>query len=192
MLVSLLVMALQAATLATPAKDLPPPLTEGYFVDKGACPGEGCWLSGRMQWTRPAPVYDRPSPKARKIGALRANEWAEAVDREFHIAPSRGVVREPNSQADQLAKGDVVYIIGYEGEGWMTLWRAGDRLGWAAPDIEPNLADIAWDPAPKTRREPVMWVRIKRAKGVSGWVRDFEGLRCGGQMGRDDDCPPLP
>lgn len=191
MIVSVLAALILASTPAKPVADIPPPLTHGVFVDKGACPGEACGLSGKLQWTQPVPVYDRPSPKARKIGSLRANEWADVVEREFHFPPLRGVVVEPNSQANELAKGDVVYIIGYQGEGWVELWRSGQRLGWAESDIEPGLAEIAWDPVPQNRPEPVMWLKIKRTKGTTGWVNDLTGVRCAGMI-RDDGCPPLP
>ncbi|MDC7682921.1 hypothetical protein PQU92_06515 [Asticcacaulis sp. BYS171W] len=191
MLLSLLATLLLASTPAKPVADIPPPMTNGVFIDKGACPGEACALSGKLKWTQPVAVYDRPSSKARKIGALRANEWVEVVAREFHMAPTRGVVREPNGQAEQLARGDVVYIIGYQGEGWVELWRSGQRLSWAEPDIEANLAEIDWDTVSKTQPEPVMWVKVRRTKAASGWVRDFTNVRCGGQMDRDPDCPPL-
>ena len=198
---TLILLAALAAGPAQPAKaapvkpavaksiDRPPPMIDGIYIEEHACPGEGCYLKGRMQWMAKTRVYDRPGKAAKPIGWLAAKEWAEGIDSQYHTVPLRGVVTDPRGQKGQLARGDVVYIVSDQGEGAFTLWRSGRMVEWADEDLEPNDAKIAWDPLPKT--EPVLWLKVRRDKGPSGWVRDLEQTRCLGYQDRDEDCPKI-
>jgi len=201
MLVGLMVMALQAATPEAaappfkPAKvaihipDIPPPMTNGIYIG-GGCEGEGCYDLGLMQWTLKAAVYSRPARDAKRIGWIKPGEWAEGLSSQKHFVPRRGVVRDPQRQSDVLAKGDVVYYVFYEGEGFGELWRSGQYVYWGEPDVAPQDAVIEWDPIPPDRPEPVYWLEVKLANGRKGWVNGSDGVRCMG-WNRDDDCPPV-
>jgi hypothetical protein len=177
-----------AATNGAPG-DKPPPLINGVYVEKGACPGEGCDVGPRLKSRTAIAVYAEPSPKAKIVGKLRAGEWVRRLDQQMHLVPMRGVVEDPAKQGEQLAKGDIVYALLYQGEGCFDLWRRGARLDWCEPEsMGSDYATIRWDARAPTAPPDVFWIKIRRAKGGDGWIKDLSDVQC---LSRHDNegCP---
>ncbi|HVY90435.1 MAG TPA: hypothetical protein VG942_16330, partial [Hyphomonadaceae bacterium] len=129
--------AVAPAAVATPAApaaamqsaDQGPPTVNGVYVDKGACPGEGCYLKGKIKAYEAVDLFDKPDGAV--IGKLAVNEWVEIVNRENHLIPRRGVVR---TAAKHFAAGDVVYLLTSEGEGCFQTWSKGAVGSWCDPE----------------------------------------------------------
>jgi hypothetical protein len=175
----------------TAVASVEPPTVNGVYVEHGACPGEGCYLHGRIKAYEAVDLLERIGKDAPVIARIAANDWVEIVETEDRLIPSRGVVRKA---ADGLAEGDVVYMLGYEGEGCSAVWNKGAHTEWCDTGDEAG-SPIAWDPAPP-RTDPTLgfWVQVKLADGRTGWLSN-ESLRkfgCTGYQDRDADCPPLP
>jgi hypothetical protein len=180
--------AAAAASVATEA----PPTVNGMYVVKGACPGEGCYF-GRMQATKALDLYEAPGASPKVVGQLAASEWMDTVVTEDHFAPLRGVVR---TGGENFKAGDVVYRLGYEGEGCFEVWDKGQLKSWCdmGEQIPGDPGEVIdWDKAPAvTDGSEGLWVQVKSDKGAGGWLRDPEDVRCIGYQDRDADCPPLP
>ncbi|MFT3725362.1 MAG: hypothetical protein QM773_17470 [Hyphomonadaceae bacterium] len=116
----------EAPVASSTANAEAPPTVGGVFVDKGACPGEGCHF-GRMQAEKALDLYDAPGPAAKVIGQVAADEWMDTLTTEDRFAPVRGVVRKGG---ENFKAGDVVYRLGYEGEGCSTVWDKGQLKSW--------------------------------------------------------------
>lgn len=168
------------------APDATPPLTDGVYISKGICFGEGdCFRHWRA--IEPTPLHERPDPAAPVLATVAPDEWVETVEGQFRFMPLRGVVHTATKKPP-LAVGDVVYMLEPQGEGYYTLWRRGKTLDhdWAEGDEgEP----ITWDAAATPPSDVVLgwWVRLRRANGQSGWVKDPQ-FECMGQLQGSSDC----
>ncbi len=168
-----------------------PPTVNGMYVVKDACPGEGCYF-GRMQATKTLDLYNAPSPSPKVIGQVAAGEWMDTVLVEDHFPPLKGVVR---TSGESFKAGDVVYRLGYEGEGCFGVWDKGQLKSWCdlGEQIPGDVSDVIdWEAAAATDGSEGLWVKVKRDKGAGGWLRDPKDLRCIGMQDRDADCPALP
>jgi hypothetical protein len=164
-----------------------PPMVDGMHIQKGACPGEGCYF-GRMQARKALDIYDAPGKSPAIVGRLAEGEWVDAVATEDRYAPLKGVV---SSASTKFTPGGVVYRLGYEGEGCFDVWDNGPAAtSWC--DDSSGESDIAWQqtPPPADGSEG-FWVQVKRATGPGGWLREPIDLRCIGLQDRDADCPPV-
>ncbi|HOZ27283.1 MAG TPA: hypothetical protein PLH23_10590 [Hyphomonadaceae bacterium] len=161
-----------------------PPTVDGVFIQKGACPGEGCYLTGRIKAYEPVGLRAESRMGAAEVTQIAAGDWVDIAGTELRLIPARGTSR---------ASGDVVYRLGYEGEGCSTVWTRGSLGSWC-DDGDPSDDDIVWD-AETESADPTLgfWVEVKLPDGRTGWL-DEESLRkfgCTGYQDRDADCPPL-
>ena len=168
------------------APDMTPPLENGVYVSRGICFGEGsCFHHWRA--AEPVPLHERVDPASPIVATVAPDEWVEPVEGQYRFVPTRGVVRRATG-TPRLAVGDVDYRLEPQGEGDYGLWRRGETLDhdWAEGDEnEP----ITWDPDANPPAGSVLgwWVRIRRANGQSGWVKDPD-FECMGPLQGSSDC----
>lgn len=163
-----------------------PPTVDGIFIDGGACPGEGCYLEGKIKAREPAALYQHASNVAPAIATIEAEEWVEILGTEDRLIPVPGKVR---------ATGETVYRLGYEGEGCSTVWNKGQLSTWCDDDGDLSNDAIVWEEPPASSDPSLgFWVQVRRANGQTGWLADDSNgsFACTGYQDRDDDCPPLP
>ena len=184
-----------AAKAAAPAAsaDAGPVTEDGIYTFHNSCPGEG---SCYRYWRAEAKIELRADADgaAPVVATLAHGDWVELVDGFVRLVPTRGVVLRDDQD---LKKGDVVYIIGFQGEGIVDLWRRGETLSWQDEGAAEKV--VEWDKdKPNAARDAKLgwWVKLKTAKGTVGWVRDPSGFECIGQLQgsancRDDDGKPF-
>jgi len=180
--------------------DGPPVGADGLYNNMDACPGEGCSVSPWQRITTQTPLLEQPAPAASVVAMLPVGEWVRALNSVERWRPVRGVVvDEEQAQINlngpgPLLLGDVVYTIGYQGEGFVTLWRRGAEISWYPPGGEGSDAGgIRWDPIEPSQREADtangagFWIQAQREDGQSGWVR-AETVECLSGMDPTDAC----
>lgn len=170
----------------------PPPLVDGMYVAENACPGEGCYLKGRIRAHEATDLYDKPGKGAAVTGQVAAKEWVEILSTEAHVVPRRGVVSEARGQ---YATGDVVFLLTSQGEGRMDAWYKDTMTTWCDPDagVDPDSPPLDLPDVSQPIDGEGLWVKVKRKQGGEGWVKDvFSAFACTGYQDRDADCPPLP
>jgi hypothetical protein len=176
-----------SAAAATPAKPaLMPPMENGVYVAKGVCFGEGyCYSNWRAN--KIVQLRARPDPAAPIVATVKPKQWVEAVDGQLRLVPLRGVVRKTIA-SPPMKKGDVVYMLEPQGEGFYMLWHKGRTVehDWASGD--PN-EPIDWDKhaAPPNGAITGWWVQLKTKNGKMGWVKD-PSFECMGQLAGDANC----
>lgn len=182
----------QQQAAAAPVASDGPPLVDGLYVDVGACPGESCNLSGKIRALAATSLYDRAGKGAVISGEVPAGEWVEIAGTEMILVPLRGVVREARGL---YAAGDVIYLLTSQGEGCFDAWSKGALISWCDPDTGFDADSPVLDlPAPPA--QPVdpdgagLWVKVKRAQGGEGWVKDVYGsFDCSNPHDSGPDCP---
>lgn len=179
----------QAPAVAAPVNA--PPLVDGVYVAKDACPGEGCYLKGKIKAYDAVDLFDGAGSKT-AIGKIASGEWVEILGTEDRLAPRRGVVREA---LGRYAVGDEIYLLSSQGEGCMDAWAKGALTSWCDPDtgLEPENSPPLDFPDPVVEPEGLgLWVKVKLEQGKDGWISDVSAFACTGLQDRDADCPPLP
>jgi hypothetical protein len=170
----------------TSAADQGPPTLNGVYVEKGACPGEGCYLEGKIKAREAASLFQEKRTDSPVLATIDPNEWVEILGTEDRLVPRAGTDR---------ATGEVVYMLGYEGEGCSTIWKKGELSSWCDDDGDLSNDSIVWSElVDSTDTSLGFWVEVKRANGQIGWLgADSTGsFACAGYQDRDPDCPPLP
>lgn len=159
---------LLGSSAAIVAQDAAPP---ALFIDKGACPFEGCVY---RRWTarRALEIVDRPGGD-RVVDRVRPSEPVEALTGEVHCRPLRMVATrdhpEPGSfepTSPHIAKGETFYLLHYLGEGAWKIWFRG------------SLTEIENLPAGSPLPETAWWAQVRTARGITGWViatANFDG-----------------
>jgi hypothetical protein len=184
------------ATAANPAPapqlDSGPPVLNGLYIAKDVCPGEGCYLKGRIRAYEAADLHDKAGAGAVVRGKMAAGEWAEIESREMRLVPAIGIVREGRKH---FATGDVVYRLTSDGEGCFEVWSKGEIKSWCDPDAsgsaeEDEVIDFTEPPAPPPDGAG-LWVKVKTDAGAEGWLHGTDQFACTGYQDRDPDCPPV-
>lgn len=177
--------ALAAIIPAPPGQDAPP-LVNGVYIDKGACPGEGCYLEGRIKAREEASLYEDKRTDSPVLATIAAEEWVEILGTEDRFVPLAGRERDT---------GQTVYLLGYEGEGCSTMWKKGQLSSWCDDDGDLSNDSVIWSAGSDSADTSLgFWIEVKRANGQTGWLgEDSNGsFACTGYQDRDADCPPLP
>lgn len=142
------------------------------YVDRGGCPGEGCvygeWLAlGEVQ------LFGRPNSAHPPVATIRPLEIVRAVTGEVWTIPGRAtVIRDHES----FRRGDVVYLLTYQGEGFFTIWHRGNVRSAVVP-FGPGAWSRAcdegqpecwgtWDWGPTA----TWWVKVQTRSGQVGWT----------------------
>jgi hypothetical protein len=171
----------------SPPSNEAPPLTDGVYIVRGICFGEG---GCNRHWRASAavPLHERPDPASPIVATLASGEWVDPVDGQYRFVPLRGVVHTATTKPP-LAVGDVVYRLQPLGEGFYAFWHKGQtpEHDWAEGD--PN-EPIKWDEAPQDPPGVVLgwWVQLWRANGQTGWVKEPSSFECMGSLQGSANC----
>lgn len=154
------------------------------FVDVvAACPGEACHVLRWQQAAAQASLRAEPTLDARTTATLAAGEWVEALSFSDTRREQRGVVvgevQNVMSEGAHLNVGDVVTVVGDEGEGYLTLSRGDDLIAYMATGstLGPEVVDgIRWE-APSAAEQTAddaagagFWLEVRRSNGRVGWA----------------------
>lgn len=159
------------------------------FVDSGACPFEGCQYA-QWQASSPVKIFQSRSTKSPVVYRIAAGTTVEALTG-IVVTEAPGVVVFRDSVTlgtasapIHIARGDTLFLLTYEGEGFTTAWfrgrtyrnvDGGVAIFNAGCDTEPErcVGHI------KVRPRQVWWVFVKDASGRTGWTNEPE--RFGGK-----------
>lgn len=154
--------------VATALADQPSTL----FVDKGACPGEGCTY-GNWKVTKTTPLRTQPDINAPVIGEVKVGTPVNALTGEVHVIPRQFVVSKPHGR---YKKGDVLWVYTYAGEGSFKVRFGGknynEDLGFSpyggSSGTRCQETAECWGEL-KGEYQQTWWVQIKTGKGLTGW-----------------------
>lgn len=188
-----------AFCVAMPANgDSGPPLIDGWFVDDGACPFEGCTY---RDWTteKDTVLYDTPFGN-QMVARARAGEPVEGVTGIVYVRPVPIRAAERAELELQLydervggyvpaplLPGETVYLLTYQGEGAYKAWTKGriyhgfefypDMMDYRSEDglritsCETPTPTCWWQVAPEYQQyESDWWVQIRLPDGAVGWT----------------------
>ena len=167
------------------------------FIDKGRCPGECCTY---REWTALEAFELVTAPGSKKVvGRVASQERVVALTGEVHVTGARAtVVREYELESRPVGKkakrrvkpGDVVWVLTTVGEGYAVLWIDGlfyqeeawfiDPSNCSGANDRPECFAKLDDPAKPPRS--TWWVRLRTAKGLTGWAKHE------GQLTDSDAC----
>lgn len=149
--------AISLVAVATGAINRPPT----PYIDKGACPFEGCTY---RTWVAKKEVHLVSRPGSRKtVGVVQAGERVVGITGEVHSIPilvhAADNIPDPD-KPDQvlIPKGKPFYVIHYLGEGYWLCWYDGQLT-----EVE-NFSDRR--PFPKA----TWWVEVRTSSGLIGWA----------------------
>ena len=151
------------------------------FIDRGACPGEGCKYCEIYSAGAELTLYDKPSTESNAIGRLLVGEIFLAQTGEVHTVPTRFEVREASGP---FRPGDEVFALTYGGEGWFRVFHNGML-------IDASLGFSPWGGgAGKTCDKPEFcfgqltkelefywWMYVLSESGEQGWVIHDRSMR---------------
>jgi hypothetical protein len=145
------------------------------YIDKPACPGEGCRYGLRWVATKSVALFETPNATARSVAVVDDGEAVVTVTGEVHTDPGRFVV---NRAHGEFSPGDEVLVYTYLGEGRFRLSHNG-KLTEADLNFGPgggsNGTRCEKNPARcwGTLQEELKfdwWVRVRTQRGQEGWV----------------------
>ena len=153
----------------------------GIYIDKGACPGEGCRYGEEWTASRTVSLLEQPDPAAKLVAALSAGTAVETVTGEVHTVPGRFIVHRPYGN---FVPGDEVLLYTYLGEGRFRL-----RHNGLLKDVDLNIGpgdsarSTGCDKNDKrcwgTLQDELKfewWVKVRADNGAEGWVRGASGF----------------
>jgi hypothetical protein len=137
------------------------------YVDKGACPGEGCAYREWVVWAE-TKLFRRPGKKTEVVGIVRPYEIVHALTGEvWTTKPGRVTFTKDYKR---FRRGDQVELLTYFGEG---LYRIRHH-GAVATDVIPIGPDSCtasecwgrWESGP----ESTWWIQGRTSSGRVGWT----------------------
>ncbi len=193
---SLALAALAAGTVE--ARTDAPPLSDGWYVDEGACPFEGC-AYGR-DWKAGANIrlYDAPRG-TRHIATVPTGGTAHAISGTVYTRPIPVTVASAttietysytrrSTYVRRLQPGERLFLLTYEGEGFNIAWLDGQRVSLSIVPMhdlsihrfrscESPSAECWWTiPDGSRERESEWWVRLRLPDGTEGWTREIDNF----------------
>jgi hypothetical protein len=151
-----------------------------FYIDKGACPGEGCIYVGTLKIKRTTFAYARPDAGSLKRGRFMAGDDAVPLTGEVHSIPGRFVVRKARGK---YKPGDVLWLYTYLGEGYFKIWHGGKmypesmEFGHYGRARGCEESPDCWGDLVR-KLKMTWWVKIKDKNGLMGWTK-WENLRGG-------------
>lgn len=131
------------------------------FIDKGACPFEGCVY---RQWTATKRIilYEAPNT-SHVVGHLLPGEHVIGITGEVHSTPLRVVAGwdHPDPEVQRrilIKKGETYYVLHHLGEGYWLVWYRGRLTA-----VE-NFSENGRFP------KAVWWVKVKTSKSLVAWA----------------------
>ncbi len=149
---------------------------QDVFVDKGACPGEGCVYGERWVARARVRLLSAPDLSATVVGILDTGMAVQTVTGEVHTIPARFTVRQPHGE---FAPGDIVHVYTYLGEGWFRVRHDGETkeadLGFSpwggSSGKRCELEDRCWGTLQEELRLD-WWIKVRTPDGTEGWTLD--------------------
>lgn len=160
-----LILSVSLAAIAVGAASRPP----APYIDKGACPFEGCTY---RVWVAKTEIRLVESPGSKKVvGIIHAGEHVIGITGEVRSIPllvhaAKNIPDPSQPNRVLIPKGAAYYVIHYLGEGYWLCWYNGQLTQVA------NFSDKG--PFPKA----TWWVEIRTPSGLKGWTisnRNFDG-----------------
>ncbi len=128
-----------------------------FYVDKGACPFECCtYRDWRVE--KATTLYAEPKPDSPALRIAEKGTTVQAQTGEVHTRPGKLVV---GRDATVFAKGDILWVYTYLGEGIFKVWYRGEFIeaeindDWSYFEVMPH---------------SVWWVKLKTPAGIEGWT----------------------
>lgn len=193
-LTAALLLALSSAA-ADAAGAAGPPLDDGWYVVRGACPFECCVY---RTWRATAATTLHAAPRAPEtVGRVAAGESLLAVTGIVYVRPVPvEVIRDhADSNGTRLERGERFQLLDYQGEGIHRIWLNGetrflDALDLYALDPETQRTDVTrfgsceanspacwWRIAPEERKQHMeWWIRLRADDGTEGWSAQPENF----------------
>ncbi len=160
-------------SLSVIAGEIPPKI----FVDKGACPFECCtYRDWKAQ--KEIKLFNKPNGTI-SIGVVKSGETVKAVTGEVHVTPTpMEIVFDHGS----FKKGEKVYLLTNEGEGYQKVWFNGNVTSEEVT-FAYNLVNgdkSCSKPSPECwgrisgKQNSVWWAEIKLENGKTGWTKETD------------------
>jgi hypothetical protein len=153
----------------------------GVYIDKGACPGEGCRYGEKWTATQIVSLLGQPDPAARPVASIPAGASVQAVTGEVHTVPGRFVVHRPHGN---FVPGDEVLVFTYLGEGRFRL-----RHNGVLKDVDLNFGPGGSSSGTRCESNELRcwgklqdelksdwWFKVRAESGDEGWVRGAAGF----------------
>lgn len=148
------------------------------FIDRGACPFEGCQY-GPWTATKRTTVYDNWEPGRKAIAHLAIGEKVTGMTG-LVITYKPGVIRMDRDLPEVgLKRGDTILTYTYHGEGTSTVWVNGRfyadfDLSFASGPNGSGCHGTDCAATYVTQGRKVWWAEVKLADGRTGWVNMSE------------------
>ena len=163
------------AGLAAPARGAEESVHPAVYVDKEACPGEGCTY-GTWKVLKESPLRARPDMTSRVVTTCRIGSAVSAATGEVHTAAGEFTVTKKQGA---FVPGDIIWVYSYLGEGSFKVWFGGrfmdQDLGFSpwggSGGSRCEVERFCWGQL-KRELDMVWWVQIKNVDGVTGWTRE--------------------
>ena len=148
------------------------------FIDRGACPGEGCRYDMIYRARSRIPVFEQSSTDSAVVGYVDADDIFLAQDGEVHATPTRFVVDRAHGDFNI---GDEVLALTYTGEGW---WRVRHNGVIREADLgfSPSSGNTCDNPEQcwghlEKPVESIWWLRGLSEHEVAGWIIASDAIR---------------
>lgn len=152
------------------------------YIDKGACPGEGCRYGELWVSTKSTALLEGPSAGAKPVAIIGDGEAVTTITGEVHSVPSRFVV---NRAQGDFSPGDEVLVYTYLGEGRFRL-----RHNGVLKDVDLNFGPGGSSNGTRCEKNPARcwgtlqkelksewWVKVRTRRGMEGWVLGAAGFK---------------
>jgi len=151
------------------------------YIDKHACPGEGCDYCTLYKAVSTVTVYEQPSLQAAIVGEVQPGDTFISKDGEVHSVPTPCIVDRAH---DKFQPGDEIFALTYSGEGWYKVFHNGELteadLGfspWGGSGGKTcDNPKYCWGHLTK-ELEFTWWLYVITEDGVEGWVAGDETMR---------------
>src|SRR5713226_1269451 len=144
------------------------------YIDKGACPGEGCTYGERWLAKRQVVLYARPSTRTKVVATLPQGTPVITITGEVHTRFARFIV---NRAQGEFKPGDEILVYTYLGEGVFKVRHNGQlkeaKLGFSpwggTAGTRCEASDRCWGTL-ESELQFDWWVLVRTGSGVEGWT----------------------
>ena len=172
MKISFIISALVAVFFSVNQSKATPP---SPFIDTGACPFECCKY---REWVAKKDIQLKDKVDGQiVVGKIISGEKVKALTGEVHTIPN---VVETLRDHGKFKKGDLFYLLTYQGEGLYKVWFK-DSIGseeilfleftkqYDFKNCDPSKLDC-WGKIKNPKRESTWWVKLEKSDGKTGWT----------------------
>ena len=172
---------LSALTGATVGEGLTSAEPGIVYIDKHACPGEGCSFCTLYKAVSTVTVYEQPSTEVAVTGSVQPGDTFISKDGEVHTVPTPFIVDRANGK---FQPGDEVLALTYTGEGWYKVFHNGELTGadlgfspWGGTGAKScDNPEYCWGHLAR-ELEFTWWLYIITEDSIEGWVIADDSMR---------------